>query len=73
MPLWLTKFGPALFALLKKGISSLALFAAYVSGRRSQREADQREAIDALQKGADAGSAVKHDHDSIMRDPLNRD
>jgi len=73
MPAWLTKFGPALLTLLKSALSSLGYFAAYVSGRRKQRDKDQRETLEALRKGAAAGAAVKHDDISVRDDPLNRD
>lgn len=73
MPLWLKEFAPLLFAFLKRILSSMGAIAGVVVGRRLQREDDQREAIDALQRGSDAGARVKHDDDSVQSDPNNRD
>lgn len=64
----------AVFALLKDPLTSLAAyFAGLRQGRVSQKEKDQRETLEALRKGADAGDAVKHDPDSVLRDKNNRD
>ena len=37
MPQWLKEFGPSLFALLKRALTLLSGYVAYVMGRRSQR------------------------------------
>jgi len=67
MSAWLTKFGPALFALLKKGISSLAYFAVYVSGRRSQRKDDLERDVKAQKEYGRIASEHRTPDDAVDR------
>lgn len=68
---WLKYLGPA--------IQFIALLARALVGRRERRvgrlEADREQAardLKAIRKAADARRAVRHDADSVRRDPRNR-
>ena len=73
MPTWLMKFAPALFALLKKAVSSLGFLAGYVLGRRSQEGKNAIKSLEAVRRGADAGANVHLDDDSLRKSAANRD
>jgi len=67
MPLWLKEFGPALFALLKSALSSLGYFAAYVSGRRSQRKDDLERDVKAQKEYGRIASEHRTPDDAVDR------